>query len=77
MNETELLLKLLEAQGERLDALQVNFQVLNDHSIEWVTMMAEVSTKVELIMWFTGAVLLVFIGLVIERIWFNRKNGKK
>jgi len=77
MTETQLLIKLVEAQGARLDALQGNYQVLNDHSIEWVQMIATVCTKVDIIMWITGVVLVVFIGLVIERLWTIKRNGDK
>ena len=78
MSEIQLILELIKAQTARLDALQTNFQVLNDHSIEWVEGMARVATQVEILMWFTGAILLAFIGIVAERIITSalaKKNG--
>jgi len=75
MTDTDLILKLIEQQSQTISDLQRNFQILNDHSIEWVQGMTAVATKVDILMWLTGVILVVFIGLVVERLWASKKNG--
>ena len=75
MSETQLILELI---GQ----LQTNFQVLNDHSGELTMLVAEVATKVEILMWLTGVLVTAMIGLFVERVSTllvsrnNKNNGK-
>jgi len=80
MDQTALIIKLIEANNETLASLQRNFQILNDHSGESAIAIAGLAVKVDILMWITSAVALAILGILVERlatVLFNRRNNHK